>query len=116
MKFVFKNNLIYLPAILKYNHTLIRIPHCIIDSGSAGTTLDSDFVSLDLSKPTKIRRLVSIGGYEEVIEQQVDSLEVCNTKINHIKIQFGNLKSEYGINGFIGNDFLSNFKVTIDYN
>ena len=115
MKFEFKNNFIFVPITITTNKQIITIPHCIIDTGSSKTTFDTDFVEIDFKKPAEIKRLISIGGFEEVLEQEIENLQICNRNLGKLKVQFGDLKNKYGINGFIGNDILKKFKVIINY-
>jgi len=44
-----------------------------------------------------------------------DDLIWAGVAIEDIDIEFGNLRSELGINGFVGNDILSRFTLTIEY-
>lgn len=116
MKFEFKNGLVWLPIQIKYSGKLIEISNCILDTGSASTAIDIDCIDFDYQKPAKIRRLFGIGnGTQEVVSQTVESLRLDNTIIKGVAIEFGNFKSKIGIDGFIGNDILSNFKLSIDY-
>lgn len=49
------------------------------------------------------------------MSQKVKSLYLDDIEVRDVSIEFGNLKNNYGINGFIGTDVLSKFKVTFDF-
>jgi hypothetical protein len=71
---------------------------------------------LNLDKPAIIKRLFGIGGgTQEVIAQKVDKVMIDQIELRDIEIEFGNILADLGINGFIGNDILSRFIITIDY-
>jgi hypothetical protein len=115
MKFRFEHGLIFVPIAIQYENEPGTIPDCIIDTGSAKTTLDSSLVNINYQKPTIFRRLLSIGGYEETIVQEIDWISCGNKNISNMKILFGDLKNKYGINGFIGNDFFEKSRLIVDY-
>lgn len=116
MKFEYKNGLIFVSIEIEYDKKPIKISRCILDTGSATTAIDIDQIVFNYDKPARIRRLFGIGsGVQEVICQQVDTLTIDKFSIPEIEIEFGTLKSSLGINGFIGNDILSHFHVSLGY-
>ncbi len=56
-----------------------------------------------------------IVGTQEVLSQNIKTIELNNSILNNLDIEFGDLQNSYGINGFIGTDILSQFKVNIDF-
>lgn len=73
-------------------------------------------VDFNYRKPATIKRLFGIGGgTHEVVAQKVDKVIIDENELKDIEIEFGGIKSELGINGFIGNDILSLFTITIVY-
>jgi len=63
-----------------------------------------------------IKRLHGIGGgIQEVISQKVEKLKIDQIELSDIEIEFGIIRDNFGINGFIGNDILSRFIINIDY-
>lgn len=116
MKFKFRGGLIWIPVSLVYEGKQIRIDECILDTGSATTAFDINFVEFNYQKISFIRRLRGLGGgKQEVVCQQIDSLTIGNTKLNNIDIEFGDVEEGFGIQGFVGNDVLSRFRFTIDF-
>ena len=116
MKFIFKDGLIWVSIELVYENKPYAINNFIIDTGSGTTAIDIDLVEFNYRKPALVKRLLGIGGgIQEVVSQAVDKLKVGQVELKKIEIEFGDLQEELGINGFIGNDILSRFTLTIDY-
>lgn len=116
MNFDFKEGLIWVSLQLNYEDNEMLIDNCILDTGSATTAIDIDLVDFNYSKPAIIKRLFGIGGgSQEVVSQKVEKVALGGEIINDIEIEFGDLQAELGINGFVGNDLLSRFRMTIDY-
>jgi hypothetical protein len=60
--------------------------------------------------------LFGIGnGTQEVISQKIDALILGEKFVENIDIEFGLFDSKLGINGFVGNDILSKFKIEINF-
>ncbi|MCK5524219.1 MAG: hypothetical protein KAI83_13895 [Thiomargarita sp.] len=117
MKFERKQGLIWVPIEVIYEGKKIIIPDCIIDTGSSSTMIDIDLVEFDYRKPAIIKRLFGIGtGKQEVLSQEVDKIIIDQFELEAVQIEFGTIKETLGINGFIGNDILSQFIVMIDFN
>ena len=61
MKFEFKNGLIWIPVFLEYEGKQISIEKCILDTGSATTAFDINFVDFNYHKPSfSFERKISI--------------------------------------------------------
>ncbi|RLC15200.1 MAG: hypothetical protein DRI57_13225 [Deltaproteobacteria bacterium] len=116
MKFRFDNGLIWISLGLKYEGKPIEIANCILDTGSATTAIDIDFVDFNYRKPAFIRRLCGLGGgIQEVACQRIDKLVIDKTDMRNVEIEFGDIVSGLGINGFVGNDILSRFSFNVDF-
>lgn len=116
MIFELKQGLIWLHFEIVYEGNRIKIDNCILDTGSATTAIDIDLIDFNYRKPSKIKRLFGIGGgTHEVISQKIDKAIIDEVQLKDIEIEFGDFKTELGINGFIGNDILRQFLITIDY-
>lgn len=116
MNFEFKDGLIWISVDLIYEGKLVKVDKCILDTGSETTAIDIDIVNFNYQKPSFIRRLYGLGGgVQEVICQKIDKFVIDKKEIDDIEIEFGNLKSDLGINGFVGNDILSQFITTINF-
>jgi hypothetical protein len=116
MKFEFYRGLIWIPISIEYQGKAVRIENCIVDTGSATTAIDIDLIDFDYRKPSVIKRLCGIGGgSQEVICQKISKFLMDKEELNDVEIEFGDIKSDFGINGFIGNDILKRFVFTIDF-
>jgi len=116
MKFQWKHGLIWISLTLGYDGQEYTIDNCIVDTGSASTAVDINIVSFNYQKPAIIKMLFGIGGGEqEVVSQEVDSLKLGQETFKNINIEFGDLAVDFGINGFIGTDLLSQFLLSIDF-
>jgi len=116
MEFEWKQGLIWIDIQLVYSGKIVIIPNCIVDTGSSSTMVDIDFVEFNYHKPTLIKRLFGIGaGKQEVLCQSVDKLIIDQFEFKTVEIEFGSIKEKLKINGFIGNDILSQFILTINF-
>ncbi len=116
MKFDFKNGLIWVSINLEYEGKDKKIENCILDTGSATTALDIDLVEFNYRKSSTVKRLIGIGGgTQEVISQQVEKITIDQIPIENIEVEFGDIQADLGINGFIGNDTLKNFDISIKF-
>ncbi|MDM8560761.1 hypothetical protein [Candidatus Parabeggiatoa sp. HSG14] len=116
MKFEWKQDLIWVNITIIYGGKIIIIPDCIIDTGSSSTMIDIDLVEFDYHKPALIKRLFGIGtGKQEVLCQPVDKIIIDEFEFEAVEIEFGAIKENLGINGFIGNNILSQFIFTINF-
>ena len=110
-----EKGLIWVSLNIVYEGQAFEIPECILDTGSASTAIDIDNVKFNYQKPAKIKRLIGVGGgIQEVLSQTVDQVILDDQCVSNMAIEFGNLQGDMGINGFIGTDLLSQFKITID--
>lgn len=116
MRFEFHTGLIWIPIEIVYEGKSVKIDNCILDTGSATTALDIDLVAFNYQKPAFIKRLRGLGGgTQEVVCQKIDAFVIDNTELQQIEIEFGDIRSHFGISGFIGNDILSRFSLTINF-
>lgn len=116
MIFEFRHGLIWLDFDIEYKGEVIKIDNCILDTGSASTAIDIDLVNFDYQKSAVIKRLFGIGGgTQEVVAQEVDKIIIDETELKDYEIGFGDIRADFGINGFIGNDILRLFIVKIDF-
>ena len=108
MKFEFRQGLLWIPVEIVYEGNIIIVENCILDTGSATTAIDIDLVPFNYQKLAFIRRLRGLGGGTQEV--------VCQTKKLHsIEVEFGDISSHFGINGFIGNDILQHFLLIVNF-
>lgn len=116
MKFHWKNGLILIAIEIIYKEKHIIIDNCVVDTGSVSTAIDIELVEFDYQQPTAIHRLIGVGGgTQEVLSQMINEIRIDQHVIQDVKIEFGDLHRELGINGFVGTDVLSKFILNIDF-
>ncbi len=116
MRFKWRGGLIWVSFELEYEGSKYKIDDCILDTGSAMTAIDIDLVDFNFQKHAIITRLFGIGGgTQEVITQKIDGITIDKHEIKNIELEFGNIHSDIGTNGFSGNNILSLYTVVIDY-
>ena len=116
MNFDYRNGLIWISFVLEYDKKEVKIDNCILDTGSATTAIDIDLVDFNYRKSSIVRRLRGIGGgIQEVIEQEVDKIIIGDAQITNAKIEFGDIREDMGINGFIGTNIFKYFDIHIKF-
>ncbi len=115
MKFEFdRHNLIYVPVKIIYRQEVNLV--ALVDTGSAGTVFNINLFDIDLFQAnSKVLEIVGIGGEEEVLLQQVESIQIGNIRVNSFHAQFGDVTSDFGFDGIIGADLLKQLGSVIDY-
>jgi hypothetical protein len=92
-----------------------KIDNVLIDTGSATFALDYVRKFGSESEPEdKVRKIVSVGGSEYVIEKRIDALIIDNVSIEDSIIQVGDRDYGFGINEIIGGDWLMRTKMIIN--
>jgi len=116
MIFKWESGLIWISLDVEYEGQNYNIKDCIVDTGSATTAIDIGLVDFNYRRPAVIKRLHGVGGgVQEVVSQKVERLVFGEADLENIEIEFGDLQDDFGINGFIGNDVLSRFLISINY-
>jgi hypothetical protein len=116
MQFIEHDGLIFIPITLGYNSNNYQITDCILDTGSAGTIIDVDLIPFNPKIPGILKRLHGIGGYQDVVAQQVDFIKIENCRLENILVEFGNIKNSYGIKGILGTNLLRFMNFYLNFN
>lgn len=112
ISFRLHKGLLYIPMTIVCGEQSVTLPNCIFDTGAAGTTFDVDEVSpigIHAMPENPLRRLVTIGGYQTVFLQTVETLCIGEEMLNAVEVEFGNLQSKFGIQGIVGTDVMQRF-------
>lgn len=114
MKFEIKDDLLYLPISIFYDEEITFTG--IIDTGSAGTVVEVDDVSIDLlSRDARPIRMVGVGGIQEGFAQTLSSVSLGEFSVKDFEIEFCNLKDDFGFDAIIGSNLLKALGAVIDY-
>ena len=114
MRFEIKDDLLYLPITIFYDREITFTG--IIDTGSAGTVVEVDDVSIDfLSRNARPIRMVGVGGIQEGFAQTLSSVSLGEFSIKDFEVEFCNLKDDFGFDAIIGSNLLKGLGAVIDY-
>ena len=114
MKFEIKGDLLYLPITIFYDQEITFTG--IIDTGSAGTVVEVEDVSIDLlSRDARPIRMIGVGGIQEGFAQTLSSVSIGEFSVKDFEIEFCNLKDDFGFDAIIGSNLLKALGAVIDY-
>ncbi len=80
MRFVEHKGLIFIPVTLGYDNSVCQISDCILDTGSAGTVIDTGLIPFNHKIPGVLKRLHGIGGHQDVVSQYADFIQIGNCR------------------------------------
>lgn len=118
MKLELRNGLLFtsLKIIFQGNEKIIN--NIVLDTGAAETLISPEAVldiGIEAINSDSVNSYYGIGGdLHSFFSKQVDSIEVDNTKLNNIKLDFGIIDPAGDINGLLGLDILLNLEAQID--
>ena len=114
MKFEIKEALLYLPITIFYDQEITFTG--IIDTGSVGTVVEVDAISIDLlSRNARPIRMVGVGGIQEGFAQTLSKVSLGEFSVKDFEIEFCNLKDDFGFDAIIGSNLLKALGAVIDY-
>lgn len=79
---------------IEINDNTIYLRNVLIDTGSATTLINSNYISLDGTE--SIRKAYGVGGYETILKKKVLSLKINDLSLYNFDISVGTM--DYGIN------------------
>lgn len=94
VKLQYQDDLLFTSLDLTINNENLYLENVLIDSGSATTLINADYIFLDGTE--KILNVQGVGGYEKVLFKQIDNFQIDNFTLNDISICVGDM--DYGIN------------------
>ena len=114
MKFEIKDDLLYLPVTIFYDREITLTG--IIDTGSAGTVIEVDDISIDLlSRDGRPIRMIGVGGVQEGFAQTLSRVSIGEFSVEDFEVEFGNLKEDFGFDAIIGSNLLRALGAVTDY-
>ena len=114
MKLTYKGKLIFVPLTISYGNQVVTV-ESVVDTGSAGTAIDTTQISLDLARQSVLADMVGIGGTHQVLIQNVESVSLDGKAIKNFPIEFGDFSGRFVVKGIIGGDLLKILGAKIDY-
>jgi hypothetical protein len=93
------------------------LPNVVLDTGSAGTILQTDLVApigVRLEPDDLISEVHGIGGVEFVVTKQIDLIGVDELATKNFTIEIGSMNYGFDFDGILGFDFLQQTGAVID--
>jgi len=93
------------------------LPNVVLDTGSAGTILQTDLVAqigVHLEPDDLISEVHGIGGVEFVVTKQIDLIGVDELATKNFMIEIGSMDYGFDFDGILGFDFLQQTGAVID--
>ena len=115
IRFELVGGLIIVPTRFIYSSQISIEADAIVDTGSAGTALDTTLVELDRTIPSRICEIVGVGGNQDVVIQEIDAVLFGNYRTNRVEVEFGDITSVFCFSAIIGSDLLDALGACIDY-
>lgn len=110
--FHFEYGLLYVTATVVHQEKHLVLDRCIFDTGSGGTVFDTDAlatIGIHALPQSRLKRLVTVGGYQTVFVSSVDQLLIGQESLRPADIEVGNLHSRFGVQGILGTDIMRHF-------
>ena len=104
-----RDGLPFVSVILEANHQTIVIEDVLIDTGSSDCIFRTDdLLSIGVIPvmSDQILVMMGVGGDEQVITKQIDSITIGHLRLSPCLIQMGEVNYGYRLNGIIGFKFL----------
>jgi|GEM_PF-336680 hypothetical protein len=114
----FRDELHFISVTLIHGQKAIVVENVLLDSGSAGTLLDSDIIAqigiLPRNKDVLVY-MTGISGREIALEKMIDGISVGEVTVSPFTIQMTRLSADLGFNGILGVDFMLAAKLILDF-
>ena len=94
VKLRYQDDLLFTSLDLTINNETLKLANVLIDTGSATTLINADYIFLDGTE--KILNVQGVGRYEKVLFKKIDNFQIDNFTLNDISICVGDM--DYGIN------------------
>ena len=108
----FKNSLLFCELDININGQLLHLNNVLIDTGSATTLINNDYVSLDGSE--EFINIYGVGGYEAVLNKHFNTIIINDISINDTIISVGELDYGIDIDMLLGLDLLQKLNANLN--
>lgn len=115
IKFDLTKGLIILPVTFAYSKNITVKADALVDTGSAGTALDINLLTLDPTRRSDIVEISGIGGGQDVVIQEVDGIQFGDKSVSDFEVEFGDIASRFGFTAIIGSNLLDALGACVDY-
>ena len=104
IKLRYEYGLIFCSLDICINNQAMHLNNVLIDTGSATTLINSDYIIIDGSEI--LENAYGVGGYETILQKHIDVFKINNFTINNFNISLGNMDYGIDIDLLIGLDVL----------
>ena len=107
-----KHSLLFCNLDIDIDDNTLHFDNVLIDTGSATTLINSDYILLDGSE--KFINVYGVGGYEAVLNKYFDCISINNNSIHNIVLSVGELDYGIDIDMLVGLDLLKKLNANIN--
>lgn len=112
IKLRYQNYLLFCSLNLKINNQNLHLENVLIDTGSATTLINADYILLDGNE--KIKNAQGIGGYEKILIKNFETLNLNDIELKNICLSIGDMDYGIDIDLLIGLDILKILNANIN--
>jgi len=112
IKLRYQNYLLFCSLDLKINNQNLHLENVLIDTGSATTLINADYILLDGNE--KIKNAQGIGGYEKILVKNFETLKLNDIVLKNICLSIGDMDYGIDIDLLIGLDILKILSANIN--
>ena len=112
IKLRYQNYLLFCSLDLKINNQNLHLENVLIDTGSATTLINADYILLDGNE--KIKNAQGIGGYEKILVKNFETLKLNDIVLKNICLSIGDMDYGIDIDLLIGLDILKILNANIN--
>lgn len=100
-----ENKLLLCELELTINEQILTLKNVLVDTGSATTLINSDYVKVDGTEI--IDTIYGVGGYETILTKHLDIFKINEYMIENFQIDLGNMDFGIALDGILGLDVLT---------
>ncbi|WP_039657423.1 aspartyl protease family protein [Clostridium tyrobutyricum] len=112
IKLRYQNYLLFCSLDLRINRRNLHLENVLIDTGSATTLINADYILLDGNE--KIKNAQGIGGYERILVKNFEMLKLNDIVIKDVSLSIGDMDYGIDIDLLIGLDILKILNANIN--
>ena len=107
-----ENKLLLCALEIKINEQVLNLKNVLVDTGSATTLINSDYIKTDGTEI--IDTIYGVGGYETILNKHIDIFKVNGFIIENIKIDLGDMDFGIQLDAILGLDTLTILRANIN--
>lgn len=112
IKLRYQDKLLFCSICIKIDNQVFNLDNVLIDTGSATTLINADYITLDGTE--KIRNVQGVGGYERILKKRINTIEINDNTINDTYLSIGDMDYGIDIDLLLGLDILTALRANIN--